>query len=149
MTALLLVGCGQQKPVENKNQTRIEIDSARDFYEQPEDKTVYDYRSFTGIYDHESTTKSFSAMLSITESGNDLSFILSVSQGTCTGKVEGRISMVSHAENYHIGFFELAECPLQFNLMTTENKIDVKEVGLCSAHKNNCAFEGTYSKRKK
>jgi hypothetical protein len=145
---LLLAACTGKAPKENTTNEAIEIDSATEFYEQPEDKTVYDYRSFQGIYDHESTTRGFSAVLTLTESGNDLSFTLSVSQGSCTGEAEGKISMVSHEENYHVGFFELDECPLQFSLMIQESKIDVKEVNLCRLHENNCSFEGTYAKRK-
>jgi hypothetical protein len=101
-----------------------------------------------GIYDHESTTRGFSAILTITESGNDLSFTLSVSQGNCKGEAEGKIIMVSHEENYHIGFFELEQCPLQFSLMLQGDKIDVKEINLCRLHEANCVFEGTYAKRK-
>lgn len=145
---LLVAGCAGKAPKENTSNEAIEIDSASEFYEQPEDKTVYDYRTFQGIYDHESTTRGFSAVLAITESGNDLSFTLSVLQGSCKGEAEGKISMVSHEENYHVGFFELDQCPLQFSLMIQDNKIDIKEVNLCRLHESNCSFEGTYAKRK-
>lgn len=144
---LLLAGCTGKAPLE-KNNEAIEIDSAEAFYEQPEDRTVYDYRNFRGIYDHESTTRGFSAVLTINESGNDLSFTLSVSQGSCKGEAEGKIFMVSHEENYHVGFFEQNQCPLQFSLMLQEDKIDIKEVNLCRLHESGCSFEGTYAKRK-
>lgn len=145
---VVLAACAGKPSPENENREAIEVDSATEFYEQADDKTVYDYNSFRGIYDHESTTAGFAAVLAITESGNDLSFTLSVSQGTCKGEAEGKILMVSHEENYHVGFFELDQCPLQFSLMLHEDKIDVKEVNLCRLHDSSCAFEGTYVKRK-
>lgn len=146
---LILAACTGKESKNTRDTGAVEIDSASEFYEQPENKTIYNYRTFQGIYDHESTTGGFSAVLSITESGNDLSFTLSVSQGTCKGEVEGKISMVSHEENYHVGFFELDQCPLQFSLMLHEDKVEVKEISLCRLHDANCAFEGTYAKRKK
>lgn len=144
---ILLACCTGKAPQENKNLQVIEVDST-DFYEQPEDKTVYTYKIFEGIYDHESTTRGFSAVLTLAESGNDLSFTLSVAQGNCKDEVEGKIKLVSHEENYHIGFFQLDECPLQFSLMLQDVKIDVKEVSLCRLHESGCSFEGTYAKRK-
>lgn len=142
----LLISCTGKTPQENIVQT-IETDSA-DFYQQAEDKAEYDYRAFRGIYDHESTTKGFSAVLTLTESGNDLSFTLSVSQGNCKGEAVGKIFIVSHEENYYVGFFELDECPLQFSLLLRDTKIDVKEVNVCKLHPAQCSFEGTYTKRK-
>lgn len=144
----LLAGCAGKASQENKSEKAIEIDSTQDFYEQPEDKTVYDYRPFQGIYDHESTTQGFSAVLTITESGNDLSFTLSVAQGNCTGEAQGKILIATHEENYHVGFFELNQCPLQFTLIISDGTVDVKEINLCRLHESNCAFEGTYVKRR-
>lgn len=144
---LSLAACTGKAPQENTNPEAIEVDSASEFYEQPEDQTPYNYRTFQGIYDHESTTQGFAAVLTLTESGNDLSFTLSVSQGNCKGEAKGKITMVSHEENSHIGFFELDQCPLQFSLMLQEDKVDVKEVNLCRLHESNCSFEGTYAKR--
>lgn len=146
---ILLATCTTKSPQE-KNTTSevVEIDSATEFYQDTEDKIVFDYSNFQGIYDHESNTRGFTAILTITESGNDLSFTLSVSQGTCKGEAEGKILMISHEENYHVGFFELDQCPLQFSLMIQEDKVDVKEVNLCKLHESNCNFEGTYAKRK-
>ena len=145
----LLACCTTKPPQEDSQKEAVEIDSAKEFYaDEAEDKTIYDYRSFQGIYDHESTTRSFSAILTIEESGNDLSFTLSTSQGNCKGEALGKITIVSHEENYHVGFFELDECPMQFSLMLKEDKIDVKEINFCRLHESNCAFEGTYVKRK-
>lgn len=145
---LMFLSCSSKAPHEKVNSEAVEVDSATEFYEQPETKTVYDYRSFQGIYDHESTTRGFAAILTITESGDDLAFTLSVSQGTCKGKAEGKIIMVSHEQNFHVGFYEPDQCPLQFSLLLSEAKIDVKEVNLCKLHDSNCSFEGTYIKRK-
>lgn len=144
---LLLTGCSSKTPQENTASEAIEIDSA-EFYQDTEDETSIDYSNFEGIYDHESTTRGFSAILTIAESGNDLSFTLSVSQGTCKGEVKGKILIISHEDNYHVGFFELDQCPLQFSLMISDSKIDVKEINLCKLHESGCTFEGTYAKRK-
>lgn len=145
---ILLAACTGKPPRETSDAGAVEIDSASEFYAQSDDDTVYDYRSFQGIYDHESTTGGFAAVLTITEAGNDLSFSLSVSQNSCKGEVEGKIVMVSHEENFHVGFFEQDQCPMQFSLMLQEDKIDVKEVNLCRLRESNCTFEGTYAKRK-
>lgn len=144
---LLLVACTGKVTQENVNNEAVEIDSANDFYEQPDDKTIYDYATFQGIYDHESSTRGFSAVLVITESGDDLSFTLSVSQGNCKGEAEGKILIVSHEQNYHVGFYEVDECPLQFSLLLGEAKIDIKEVTFCRLHESGCSFEGSYVKR--
>lgn len=151
LTAIVLAGviqsCKERKDERSTGEKAVELDSAKDFFEEDE-KEVYDYQRFVGIYDHESTTKGFSAVLSITESGNDLDFMISVAQGACKGQAEGKIKMVSHEENYYVGFYEFDECPLQFTLLLGENKIDVKEVNLCRLHESSCVFEGAYAKRK-
>lgn len=146
--ATLSEGCSERKTQNETDGAAVEIDSANDFYEQPDDKTVYDYHRFAGIYDHESSTKGFSAILTVTESGNDLAFTISVAQGSCKGEAKGNMLMISHDKTYYVGFYEVDECPLQFTLMLNEDKIDVKEVNLCRLHEANCAFEGTYAKRK-
>lgn len=148
LLCLLLAGCTGKKSPENTRPEAIEVDSANDFYEQPYDKTVYTYKILRGIYDHESTTRGFSAVLTLAEDGNDLSFTLSVLQGSCNGQAEGKITVVSHEENYHVGFFDSDQCPLQFTLLFSDEKIDIKEVSLCRLHGSNCSFEGTYVKRK-
>lgn len=145
---LLLIGCSGKAPQEQTENQAVEIDSASEFYDNPEEDVVYNYKQFAGIYDHESNTRGFTAILSLTESGNDLSFTISVSQGSCKGEAEGKIIMVSHEESYYIGFYEPTNCPLQFMLLLQENKIDVKEINLCQLHESSCAFEGTYLKRK-
>ena len=65
--ATLSEGCSERKTQNETDGAAAEIDSAHDFYEQPDDKTVYDYHRFAGIYDHESSTKGFSAILTVTE----------------------------------------------------------------------------------
>lgn len=142
-------GCVDKKTQSKTTVDVVEIDSAKEFYEQPEATVTYDYQRFAGIYDHESTARGFAAVLVITESGNDLSFTLSVAQGTCKGEVSGNMLMVSHEQHYYVGFFEANECPLQFTLQLTEDKIDVKEVNLCQLRDSNCSFEGNYQKRER
>lgn len=148
ISGLLLAACSGKAPQESLDNQSVEIDSAREFYDTPEEKVVYTYTQFAGIYDHESNTQGFSAVLNVTESGNDLSFTLSVSQGSCKGEVEGKIIMLSHEENYYTGFYEQTKCPLQFMLTLRDNKIDIKEINLCQLHESSCTFEGVYSKRK-
>lgn len=148
IVGLLGVACTGKTSHDTADNQSVEVDSAREYYKNTEEEVVYNYRTFAGIYDHESNTKGFTAVLNITESGNDLSFTISVSQGACKGEAEGKITMVSHDENGHSGFYELSDCPLQFMLLSKENKIDVKEISLCQLHESGCAFEGTYVKRK-
>lgn len=145
---LLLIGCTVKKSHEIAENQAVEIDSAREFYKDPDAETVYTYAQFAGVFDHESKTRGFEAVLSLAESGNDLSFIVSVSQGNCKGEAQGKITIIAHEENYYSGFFEQANCPLQFTLMLQEDKIDIKEINLCRLHENGCGFEGTYVKRK-
>jgi hypothetical protein len=145
---LILAGCKEKVQQENVDNQGIEVDSAKDFFEQPEDGKTYDYARFLGIYDHESRTGGFSAVLAITENGNDLSFTLSVAQGNgCKGEAEGAIFMMSHETNYYVGFYQLENCQLQFSFMLQEDKIDVKEINICRLHEGSCTFEGTYAKR--
>jgi hypothetical protein len=149
IAGLLISACAGKNSQDATDNQTVEVDSASEYYKDPQEEIVYNYRAFAGIYDHESNTKGFTAVLNITESGNDLSFTISVSQGACKGEAEGKITMVSHDKNSHSGFYELSDCPLQFTFLVQENKIDVKEVSLCQLHESGCAFEGTYVKRKR
>lgn len=144
---VLLISCSGKSSGENTEDQAVAIDSASEFY-SAEQQAVYSYKQFAGIYDHESSTRGFAATLSLTESGNELSFTISVSQGTCKGEAEGKITMIGHEENYYTGFYEQTKCPLQFTLLLQDNKVDIKEINLCQLHESSCAFEGTYVKRK-
>lgn len=143
---LLLLGCQQksQQSETETNSTAVE-GTEEDMFTHPEQP--YDYSSLYGTYDHESTTKGFGAVLTIRQNGNDLYFYVSVSQGTCKGETEGNVMMFEHTENYHTGFHQSENCMLQFMFIQTEEKIDIKEVNLCTAHGANCSFEGGYIKR--
>jgi hypothetical protein len=147
---LLFFGC-QSKP--QQDNTDIQIDTvteaqtieSEDVYAKPE--TNYDLRPLYGIYDHESTTKGFSAVLSLTQYGNDLYFTVSVSQGECKGESEGVVPILDYNENYYTGFYNSDDCKMQFSFLLMERKVDIKEVTICSHHGNNCSFEGVYLKR--
>jgi hypothetical protein len=146
MLALILSCNGKKSETESSPET-IEVDSARDFYKQSE--IDYDYARFQGIYDNESKTSTFSAVLSVTENGDDLSIELSVSQADgCKGELSGTVFMVGHDVNYYTGFHQHDTCKLQFSFMLTEEKIDIKEIGICTLHESSCSFDGTYVKRK-
>jgi hypothetical protein len=144
-----LLFCCQSKPQNSDAQQTTgnaqEIDST-DFYAKP--VTTYDYRPFYGIYDHESTTAGFSAVVTINPSGTDLLFTVSVAQGECKGESEGVITMFEHTENYYAGFYSSENCRMQFSfILQPELKIDIKEVTLCSHHGSNCSYDGIYAKR--
>lgn len=145
---LTIAGCKEKEKQKIADNQGIEIDSATEFYEQAGDENSYDYARFKGIYDHESRTSGFSAVLAIRENGNDLSFTISVAQGNCKGEAEGAVFMMSHEANYYVGFYQLDNCQLQFTFMLQENKIDVKEINICRLHEGSCTFEGSYAKRK-
>ncbi len=145
---LILACCKEKSQEKNTDYQAVAIDSTAEFYEHEGDEKSYDYARFRGIYDHESRTGGFSAVLAVTENGNDLSFTISVAQGNCKGEAEGAIFMMSHEANYYVGFYQLENCRLQFTFMLQENKIDVKEINMCSLHEGSCTFEGSYAKRK-
>lgn len=147
LIVLLLHACKEKEKPENADNQSIEIDSAEDYF-QSEDEKNYDYARFRGIYDHESRTGGFSAVLAVNENGNDLSFTISVAQGNCKGEAEGAIFMMSHETNYYVGFYQLENCQLQFTFLLQEDKIDVKEINICRLHEGSCTFEGSYAKRK-
>lgn len=145
---LLSIGC-QSKPQQDKTDSQMdtvsEAQPTEDIYAKPE--TNYDLRPLYGIYDHESTAKGFSAVLTLTQYGNDLYFTVSVSQGECKGESEGVVSILDYNENYYTGFYNSEDCKMQFSFLLIENKVDIKEVTICSHHGNDCSFEGTYLKR--
>ena len=140
---LVFLGC-QSKQNEHAEQRNIAEQPKKDLT-QPQKQ--YDYTPLYGIYDHESTTNSFGAVLSIQQNGLDLYFSISVVQGNCKAETEGVIVMAEHTENFYIGFADIENCPLQFTFSPKENKIDIKEVTLCTIHGSTCSFEGVYEKR--
>lgn len=111
-------------------------------------ETQFDYTPIYGVYDHESTTEGFGAVVSIRQEGFNLYFTLSVSQGSCKSETEGVVTMVEHTKNYYTGFYNFDKCPLQFTFYPTQQKVDVKEVSLCTVHSGGCNYEGVYLKRK-
>lgn len=145
---LLLFGC-HSKP--RQDNTDIQMDTVsepqitEDVYAKPE--IHYDLNPLYGVYDHESTTKGFSAVLNLTQYGNDLYFTVSVSQGECKGESEGVVPILDYNENYYTGFYNSEDCKMQFSFLITEKKVDIKEVAICSHHGNACSFEGVYLKR--
>lgn len=145
---LLFFGC-QSKPQQDNTDARIdtvsEAQPTEDSYAKPE--TNYDLRPLYGIYDHESSTKGFSAVLTLTHYGHDLYFTVSVSQGECKGESEGVVPILDYHENYYTGFYDSEHCKMQFSFLLLEKKVDIKEVTLCGHHGNDCSFEGTYLKR--
>lgn len=148
LIVFILSGCTTKNPDAPANEVSVPVDSAREFYRQ-ETQENFDYSRFQGIYDNESTTTGFSAILTLAENGNDLSFTLSVTQGnSCKGHAEGKVFMMSHEPAFYVGFYEAENCPLQFSFMLQDDKVDVKEINLCKLREGNCSFEGSYVKRK-
>ncbi len=145
---MLLSACGSKQQQTENNQTELQVvDSATAYYDQG--KTIHNYARFQGIYDHESTTAGFAAILTLEENGNALAFKLSVSQGTCKGEIQGNVFVTAHEQYYYVGFYQAESCPLQFTFMLEDNKVDIKEITLCSEHSTACTFEGTYTKRQR
>ena len=146
---LLLLGCQQKQSEE----TSVESDSTavettpQDAYEKSSNN--YNYAEFFGTYDHESNTKGFTAMLVLSQNGNDVYFSASVSQGSCKGEMEGVVMMADHSETDYTGFYESDDCRLQFTFNRSETKIDIKEISVCHMLEQSCSFEGVYLKRLK
>ncbi len=146
---ILLAGCQSKQPAETTTEPdSVSVDvTPQDAYEKPGNN--YDYRELFGVYDHESTTNGFSAVLSLGQNGYDLYFTVSVVQGGCKGETEGVVLMLDQKQNYYAGFYESDDCRLQFTFMPAEKKVDIKEVSLCKLLESGCSFEGTYLKRSK
>ncbi|MFZ2904973.1 MAG: hypothetical protein WAZ98_02100 [Cyclobacteriaceae bacterium] len=143
---LLLSACQQKQPEPPVSEEKDSTAPEEETYSSS--KQQIDYQEVIGVYDHESTTKGFAAVLSLRENGNDLYFYVSVAQGNCKGETEGVVIMVEQTENYFSGFYESDDCPLQFTFSPGEKKVDIKAVTFCKPLEKNCSYEGTYVKRK-
>ena len=145
---ILLISCGQKQSKEEVSpiDTTSNKVAPEDAFEKEE--LQVDYREFFGVYDHESSTTGFTAVLALRQNGNDMYFNISVAQGSCKGETEGVVMIVEQTEVYVSGFYEADNCRLQFTFQREENKIDVKEVTLCQLLGGGCSYEGTYVKRK-
>src|SRR5690242_2255778 len=124
IVAIIFLGCQKKQPAEATVETDTTSNpvTKEDAYEKTD---TYNYTEFFGVYDHESTTKNFTAILSLRENGNDIYFTLSVSQGTCKGETEGVVMMVEKTEKYYLGFYDSESCRLQFTFNKIEKKVDV------------------------
>lgn len=116
-----------------------------DFYES--ENTEWDYQPLYGSYVHESNTTGFSANLEIIPEGNDLSFSLSVKQPACTGQATGIIGLAIYSENEYAGFYNNANCRMEFQFNLVGKTIRVTEIGICSIHEAGCSFSGVYRKQ--
>lgn len=113
-----------------------------------EETDRWDYRQLYGQYLHESNMKGFTAYLEILPAGNDLTFSLSLTQNSCTGQAEGSIGMAIHDEKEYGGFYDNADCRMEFIFNLQENTIRIQEVGACRLHEMGCSFNGVYYKKR-
>lgn len=143
---VLLVSCQQKQREESPAQVEADSVTQEDMYEGPEQ--TFDYSQFYGIFDHESSTKGFSAVLVLEQNGNDLYFHATVTSQLCNGEMEGVVMMEGQAEEFPLGFFDSEDCKLQFTFSPAEKKVDIKEVAICRSLGPNCSFEGTFVRRK-
>lgn len=141
-----LIGCSQKNQQEEKqtetDTTAIEV-TEQDAYAEKESN--FNWQEFYGVYDHESTAKGFSAVLSLKQNGRDLYFTVSLVQGGCKKETEGVIAIIESSDEFPTGFYQNDNCRLQFTFAAVEKKVDIKEVPLCGI--DGCSFEGTYKKR--
>ncbi len=144
---IVLLGCERKQ----QHESRLETDSTanevtpEDAYEKTDND--YDYREFYGIYNHESTTTGFSAVLSLKEIGRDLYFTLSVVQGDCKKETEGVVMIVAESKKSPTGFYQAGNCRLQLTFTEANTKVDIKEITFCGLDGSACSVEGTYLKR--
>lgn len=149
----LTAGCSN-KPIEESNQTEF-VDEQPDSISENHERSSYeiidtwDYSNLYGLYLHESNMKGFTAILEILPAGNDLSFSLTLTQNACTGMAEGSIGMAIHSETEYGGFYDNADCRMEFIFNLQENTIRVQEVGPCRLHETGCSFNGTYFKKER
>ncbi len=149
---LLTAGCST-KSAEESSQTESISEQPGSISENNENTTYeitdnWDYSELYGIYLHESNMKGFTAYLEILPEGNDLSFSLTLTQNSCTGQAEGSIGMAIHDETEYGGFYDNADCRMEFVFNLQENTIRIQEVGPCRLHEMGCSFNGTYFKKK-
>lgn len=141
-----LIGCAGKRQPEDKqaetDTTAVEV-TTQDAYE--EKKSDFNWPEFYGVFDHESTTKGFSAVLSLKQNGRDLYFTVSLVQGGCKKETEGVVAIVESSDEFPTGFYQTDNCRLQFTFASAEKKVDIKEVPFCGI--DGCSFEGTYKKR--
>lgn len=111
------------------------------------DEPVVSYQAFYGTYVLESAAGGFTATLVIEPRGNDMGFTLTSRKGdSCKGELSGAVAIVSHSTYYSTGYTMEESCKLEFSFRHEEEKIDIKEIHLCTAHDATCGFEGTYAK---
>jgi hypothetical protein len=110
------------------------------------DTVVYDYTGLYGLYQHESQSKGFNALIELTPQGNDIQFSLSLTQGSCTATLTGVLGMVDHSSLEYVGFFDNDQCRFQFSYIRAEQKVRIQEVGFCTVHPAGCNFDGTYAR---
>lgn len=148
---LLAIGCSN-KAAEESVQTNDT--NQQDSVSENQKNTAYeitdswDYSKLYGVYLHEGNMKGFTAYLEILPEGNDLSFSLTLTQNSCTGKAEGSIGMAIHTETEYGGFYDNADCRMEFVFNLGEHTIRIQEVGPCRLHEMSCSFNGTYFKKK-
>lgn len=145
---IILSGCQTKVKEQPQSVQAVEVDSTQSSNDYNGKEIQYDYTNIYGVYDHQSTTSSFKAVVSLSESGLDLYGTISVVQGSCKAETESVIVMAERSEDWLIGFADIENCLLQFTLYLKEPKIDIKEVMMCTIHGATCSFEGIYVKRK-
>lgn len=148
-----LMGCQPKKEAVNQyNEEHEDMLQPSDSIED-EDNFILDtdatlhYQKLYGRYVHESNTTGFSADLEILPQGNDLSFSISVRQQSCNGQASGSIGMAIHTAREYAGFYDNANCRMEFIFNLNVNTIRVQEIGICSVHEAGCSFGGVYIKK--
>jgi len=150
LMAFGLFGCQSKQNTDNEidNETTKESlvvePDADEFIAKNND---WDYQPLYGAYLHESNTKGFTGILDITAEGNDLTFSLSVQKQECSGQINGTIGMAIHNENQYAGFYDNADCRMEFIFNLSDNSIRITEVGICRLLEGGCRFGGTYRKK--
>ncbi len=148
---ILLIGCQPKKSdslLENTSASREDSSEGKTYTEPAEvvlpDQSDWDYQLLYGSYQHESNSTGFSASLTINPEGNDVSFILSVNQNACSGRADGIIGMAHFSDDEYTGFYNHADCRLQFTFSPKQQTVRIEEIGLCMLHEKTCRFDGVY-----
>lgn len=109
----------------------------------------WNFSELYGRYQHEASSGTFSSTLVLEPQGLNIAFTLISSKGeSCHGEASGNIAMVDHNENFDTGYWVEEQCKLEFIFRRTDDKVDVKEIHICTLHDTMCGFEGTYSRIK-
>lgn len=152
-TLLISVNCQSRKSetiqsdepgAEKIEEIKEDIDNEEYYADENES---LDYQELYGHYIHESNTTGFNGNLEILPEGNDLYFSLTVKKQDCTSQASGVIGIAMGSATEFAGFYDNADCRMEFIFNRAGKTIRIREIGICTIYEGRCSFTGTYNKK--